>query len=748
MSIKNRVIRGTAVAVSGMLFLALFYIAIPPRRSELYPAFNSYKIFDRHGRLLREIMSKDYKTGVWVRLSEISPHLVKATIIREDRRFYLHPGIDILALGRALLGNIRYGRVTSGGSTITMQVAKFCLGLKERTVFTKLREILYALKLEIYLNKPKILEIYLNRAPYANLTYGVESASNFYFRKKSRDLSLGEASILAAVPKAPSLFDPYKNPELIRPEKEKILAELRKTEIIDDLMYHIAVRESLNIINPDANFEAPHFVDYIVNLLDEQGINDCLSVTSTLDLDLQKNIAKMTSTSIKTLSDYNVHQGAVIVLDRVRGEVIAMVGSRDYFDDRDGQVNGGLAQRQPGSSIKPFLYILALESGIPVNSLLPDTVWEFKLPDGTIFAPRNFGNRYHGPTRVREALGSSFNVPTVYLLDKIGFSRFFAFLKDLDFASLNRDAAFYGLAIGLGAGEVTLLEMVNAYRTIACGGIAAEPRAILSVRPESARPIFRPKKERKLFSPAAAYIITDILGDNASRIKAFGDDSPMNLPFPCAVKTGTTKDYRDNWCVGFTTRYIVGVWMGNFDGQPMQGVSGVSGAAPLFRDVMIELHRDGYPTRFPEPPNLTRARICGKSGLLGRDPCPVKIDELFIPGTEPRESCVICGDSTNIRSIAYLAGRTPTADSGTITIVNPRAGDIYKIDPQISFHSQGIKFIVKVNADIGALEFFLDGKLLGKINYPYVYIWTPKAGDHVLEVTGGGKTARIAFQVL
>jgi len=382
-----------------------------------------------------------------------------------------------------------------------------------------------------------------------------------------------------------------------------------------------------------------------------------------------------------------------------------------------------------------------------VNAILPDTVWEFKLPDKTIFAPRNYGNKYHGPTRAREALGSSFNVPTVYLLEKIGFSKFFSFLKELDFHSLDRNASFYGLSLGLGGGEVTLLEMVNAYRTLARGGNASDPRSILSINKATTVSRTPTGKTRRVFSEAASYIITDILSDNASRIKAFGDDSPMNLPFPCAVKTGTTKDYRDNWCLGFTTRYVVGVWVGNFDAASMQGVSGVSGAAPLLRDIMIELHRNSYPARFPEPPNLTVARICGKSGSIATDECPVKIDELFIPGTEPRESCAFCNDPSMIRNIDYLGTRNRNDIDEPFLIINPRAEDIFKINPQVSYRAQGIKFIVDAPQDLGELDFILDGKPLGKVRYPYSYLWSPVTGDHVLVVSGGGKSDRVRFRV-
>jgi penicillin-binding protein 1C len=746
-STKHRMTLILVLFLSGLFILGLLWVAVPPRPAELYPAFSSYKIYDRNGQLLREVLSRDYKTGTWIRLSEMSPHLIKTTIIREDRRFFLHPGVDIFALVRALYLNLRFRRVTSGGSTITMQVAKFCLGLKERTILSKLREILYAFKLELYLKKSQILEIYLNRAPYANLTYGVESASNFYFRKKSTDLSLGEAAILAAIPKAPSVLDPYKNPTLVLTEKKCILNDLLKLGIIDSITYSLAVRESLNILTAQDNFKAPHFVDYIVNFIEKTGMKGSSKITTTIDLNLQENLTKLAFTSLKTLKPYNVNQTAILVMDVITGDILAMVGSKDYFDAREGQVNGCLALRQPGSSIKPFLYILALESGIPVSSILPDTAWEFKLADGTIFAPRNFGNNYHGPTRIREALGSSFNIPTVYLLDRIGVSRFYDFLRELDFTSLNRNAAYYGLALGLGAGDVTLMEMVNAYRTIAQGGFKSEPRAVLAIEPAFAGLELGARKDREIFTRPAAYIVTDILGDNASRLKAFGDDSPMNLPFPCAVKTGTTKDYRDNWCVGFTTCYVVGVWVGNFDGEPMQGVSGVSGAAPLFRDVMIELHRNGYPSRFPDPGGLIRVRICGKSGRLSRPECPVAIDEIFIPGTEPRDSCPICSNPAATGHGSYLGENPPAAGDQPFAIVNPKDGDIYKIDPQASYRNQGIAFTIESGGDLGGLDLVLDGKPIGKINYPYIYVWPPKSGRHILEVTGGRQTDRVAFRV-
>ncbi len=713
-----------------ILILALIFFIIPLDTKSLYPGFNSFYITDRNGILLRRILSKDYKTSFWRSLNEISPEIIKATIIKEDKRFLFHKGVDFIALCRAIGENLLNRKISSGGSTITMQVAKIVLNHKKRTALNKIIEILYATKLELYLSKDKILEIYLNRAPYGYENYGVEAASQFYFEKSANQLSLSESCILSAIPKSPNFLNPLKNYEKIRWTRNKILNELNVSKIIDSTEYINAINEPVKIDKRKIIFRAPHFVDFIL----AQNIDfKSSSIGSTIDINLQENIEKMLFTSINTLKKYNVNQGAVVIMDTKTGEILAMVGSKDYFNEKEGQVNGCLALRQPGSSIKPFLYILALSNNIPVSYLLNDTITEFRLTDGTIFAPRNFGDKYHRLVRAREALGSSFNVPAVHILNILGVEKFYNFLNTLRFSSIYKQPNFYGLSLSLGAAEVKLLELVNAYRAIANKGVWTDYKFIKDTKD---------KTGERVFSEEVAYIITDVLSDNSSRIKAFGDDSPLNLPFPCAVKTGTTKNFKDNWCVGFTERYTVGVWVGNFDGSPMNGVSGISGAAPLFRDIMIELHRNEYPGKFERPKSLIQLKICAKTGLIPGKNCPV-VEEFFVLGTEPKDICNYCNAGTGLVPVRV------DKNIKNINILHPQNGDIFKLDPQIPYKNQAIAFKVHIDSTIESFSIKLNGNTLCKNTT--TFLWQPKPGRYELEIIGnskkGQKSEKITFTV-
>ncbi len=697
----------------------IIFLLIPPDRKSLCPEFTSLDITARNGILLRQVLSKDYKTSIWKDLEEIPADMIKATIITEDKRFLIHKGVDVIALFRAMYHNLRYRKVISGGSTITMQVAKMVLNHKSRNILTKIIEIIYALKLEMHLNKGKVIEIYLNRAPYGNQTYGVEAAARFYYGKSAHQLSLSESCILATIPKSPGILNPARNLESIKREKNKILKEMLKMGYFDSTEYSCAINEPVDFDRKRFVFHAPHFVDFVLSQIKEK---QYLTITSTIDLTLQEDIEKMLSTSIKSLRKYDANQGAVVVMDTKTGEILAMVGSKDYFDEKEGQVNGCLALRQPGSSIKPFLYILAIANGIPISYLMNDTVIEFRLPDGTVFAPRNFGEKYHRLVRAREALGSSFNVPAVYILDMLGIEKFYNFLYDLHLSGIYKQPGFYGLSLSLGAVEVKLLELVNAYRAIANKGVWTDYKFIKNTKD---------KTGERVFSEEAAYIIADVLSDNSSRIKAFGDDSPLNLPFPCAVKTGTTKNFKDNWCVGFTEKYTVGVWVGNFDGSPMNGVSGISGAAPLFRDIMIELHRKEYPKTFERPKSLIRLKICAKTGLIPNKNCSA-VEEFFVLGTEPKDTCNYCG--VGIRCVAVRVDK----NIKNIYILHPQNGDIFKLDPQIPYKNQAIAFKVDVDSTIESFSLKLNGNTL--CENTTTFLWQPKPGKYELEVIGNSKT--------
>jgi penicillin-binding protein 1C len=714
-----------------ILAIAIVFVT-PVSRGRLYPAgFNSIEICDRNGELLREVLSYDYKTSVWVPLEKIAPWFITATILREDKRFLFHPGIDVLALARAAFDNIRRRCIFSGGSTITMQVAKMALKLENRNVFSKLLEMIFAFKLELWLTKEQILEIYLNRAPYGNQTYGVEAASRFYFGKDACQLSLAESCTLVPIPQAPSLLNPYRSADVLLKARDGILLLLMQRGFVDSLVYDIARNESLKLHDKGMYFEAPHFVDYLLTNTVRHTAGATRIIT-TLDAALQSDFQKLLFSTLESIKDHNVNQGAILVMDAHNGEILVMVGSKDYFDAREGQVNACLAPRQPGSSIKPFLYALALESGMRLSDLLPDTLIEFRLADGTSFAPRNYSQQYHGPTRLREALASSFNVPAVFLIERLGIQRFYELLKSLRFDTIKEGWHHYGLSLSLGAAEVTLVELVNAYRVFACGGTFTDFQTIRLTEGHSGE-LMR-KHCEKIFSEEVAYLISDVLCDNAGRFKAFDVDNALRLPFACAVKTGTSKDYRDNWCIGYTTDYVVGVWVGNFDGAPMQGVSGISGAAPLFRNVMLELHRDKSPKVFKKPTTLQERTICVHSGDLAGPACVNVIGETYINGTEPRDTCGVHLFCEQDCPATHPKLKKRNLAPNEITIQNPSNGDIYSIDPHVSRESQRIKFQVMAGEEVRAVRIRIDGVEISDEVNPFTYLWTPARGEHILEV--------------
>ncbi len=736
-----------------LLILTLFFIA-PVSRQRLYPeGFNSIRICDRSGALLREVLSFDHKTSVWIDIERISPWMIRASITREDQRFLFHPGVDPCALIRALYTNIKRQKIVSGGSTITMQVAKMALGLKGRSIAVKILEALYALKLDLHLSKAELLEIYLNRIPYGNQIYGVEAAARFYFGKSSAQLSLSESCMLAVIPSAPSLMNPYVHRECVDACRGKLLDRMLRQGAIDRLVYDISRHEQLNLIIPEDDFEAPHFVDHVLARLRSEKARDPARIITTIDLRLQQKTEKMLNSTLRSLNRYAVGQGAVMIADVRSGEILAMVGSRDYFDVVEGQVNGCTALRQPGSTMKPFLYGLALMSGMSLSEMVPDTIMEFRLRDGTVFAPRNYGETYHGPTRMREALASSFNVAAVHLLDNLGVERFHALLRKFGFQSLTRDPLHYGLALGLGAGEVTLLELVNGYRTLASQGSSNELVCIREAMDREGDLIaFQEHVASRAVPVEVAYLITNVLSDNSARLKAFGVDNPLNLPFACAVKTGTSKDYRDNWCVGYTSEYVVGVWVGNFSGAPMQSISGITGSAPLFRDIMIELHKEDYPAQFPAPAGVKKSRICLATGMLARTSCENQMEELFLASETPHDSCN-CSERYGVLIDAFNRAMERPDEGGDVNlvIVNPRCGDIYKIDPHISSDAQQIKMMISACDSIESVRFVLDGDVICVRQRPFEVMWPAARGEHVLEAVAiQGTTSyrdRVSFKV-
>jgi penicillin-binding protein 1C len=634
-----------SVSLGFVLVLLGVSLYIPFPQKALEPAsVVSLRILDRKGNLLREVLSDEEGRSRWVSLPEISKNVILATLAAEDSRFYEHPGIDIRAIARAIIQNIRARRIISGGSTLTQQVVKNIYHFP-RNWFWKTVEIWYALRLEISRSKDEILTQYLNRISYGNQTFGINAASWLYFDKPPAHLSLAEAAFLAGLPRGPSLYNPYRHQLRAQKRQREVLRRMLNKEMIEPEEYRRAFKEPLNLISPEISFRAPHFCDLVLSKIAPKERQNISSLRTTLDFELQKDVEVLLRNSVKSLKKWEVSNAAAVIMDNKSGEILCLVGSANFFDSyHSGQVSAVTSLRQPGSALKPFTYALALEQGMTPATFILDT--EIRIRGKEVdYVPRNYDGKFHGPIRLREALACSYNVSAIRVLENIGVESLLHRLKKLGFETLDKGADYYGLGLTLGGGEVTLLELARAYSTLARSGIFQKERILLEAKDIQGRTKSFPKgSSRRVFSPEVSYIITNILADRDARIPAFGEGSCLSLPFPCAVKTGTSANFRDNWALGYTPHHTVGVWVGNFDGRPMQSVSGVSGAGPLFRDIMLLLEKREKRRNFDFtiPAGLMEVYVCPQSGMLVGSFCPGKIKEIFIKGTEPKEICNFC----------------------------------------------------------------------------------------------------------
>ncbi|MCX7937917.1 MAG: penicillin-binding protein 1C [Thermoflexales bacterium] len=638
---------------------AALWLSLPSvtRLYERAPA-PSTKILDRHGRLLFEIFDPR-AAGRHAPLSadQLPRCLRLATLAVEDARFYEHPGVDVIGVLRALWTNLRSGEVVAGGSTITQQVARMLLlepeARAERTLWRKTREALLAWQITQRYTKDEVLALYLNAVYYGNLAYGAEAAAQAYFGKPARALSLGECALLAGLTQAPASYDPFTYPERALARQRIVLQRMAQLGYVSAQEAEEAARTPLRFAPAPFAIRAPHFVNLVRQQLEEQLgtealLREGLIVTTTLDLTLNEAVVAIIRTHLEQLNDrrlhpagHNVRNAAVVVLDVSSGEILALVGSPNYFDASiSGAVNAALALRQPGSAIKPIVYAAAFAHLPRFTAATPlfDVRTAFPTREGLPYVPINYDGQHRGPISAREALATSNNVAAVSVLQQVGVERVVALAHALGIASL-RSAEHYGLALALGSGEVRLLELTAAYAAFANAGRRVTPVAIREVRDAQGRLRWqaRPADAPQVVDARIAWLISDILADPLARASTFGEFSVLRLARPAAVKTGTTTDFRDNWTVGYTPHFAVGVWVGNADGEPMRNVSGVSGAAPIWRQVMQAVHQ-GVPAReFPRPLGLVQAEVCVPSGLLPTPECPYRRREWFIAGTAPTQ---------------------------------------------------------------------------------------------------------------
>lgn len=631
-----------------VLFATAALTPLPPELRDAGRYAPSVRVLDRNGGLLREVRADDGCRARFVKLDEIGERAEIAMLAAEDRRFFSHAGVDPLAILRAMGQAVWHRRIVSGASTLTQQLARTVVA-RPRTAWGKFREMALAVRIEWSLGKREILEQYINRVSFGPGLRGMEAASHFYFDKPTRDLSLAEAALLSGMPRGPSLYDPTKGVTRILRRRNRILDRLLSNGQATADEVARAQGEPIALARGAGGLGAPHFVRGLLRGALDPSVGAIgarpAEITTTLDGQLQREVEVLAQSTARGLSRRHVTAAAVIVLDNRAGEILAYVGSPDFGDaDHLGENDGVLALRQPGSALKPFVYELALEKlGFTAATVLPDIDLHIDH-DGVDYHPQNYDGRYHGPVRLREALANSYNVPAVYTASLLGAGPVLSRLQQVGFSSLDRDAAFYGPAIALGDGEVRLIELANAYATLARGGVslpvvavrknaAGAWQAAASVTADASATIVMRKDE--------ARVISDILSDRHARVASFGSDSPLDLPFAVSVKTGTSKGFRDNWTIGYTPAITVAVWVGNFDGSPMDGVSGVSGAGPLFRDVMIAATRRAPLAGRDTERELDTVEICPLSGLLPGPGCPHRHREIFANGTAPHGTCTM-----------------------------------------------------------------------------------------------------------
>ncbi len=640
----------TTLSAGGLLAVALLaaaaWIAWPlPARVASPGPVPSLELRDRHGLLLRTTRSDEGARGGWMPLAALDPEIIQAFLAAEDHRFFQHHGVDGRAVLRALRDNVKGGYVVSGASTLTMQTARLLRPIG-RGWTGKLRQTLWALRLEAHLDKSRILETYLNRVPLGQGAVGVAAAARLYFGAQASDVSLGQAAMLAGLAHLPSRENPLVSPDHARARRDLVLDRMRALGYATPADAQRARHEPVLSPGNTNRFAAPHFT---TQLLQRAG-SATGTLHTTLDLDLQQAIEAEVRHTVATLHDRSARQAAAVVLDNRSGDILAWVGSPDFFADTAGQVDMVISRRQPGSALKPFLYGLAFDRGWTPASVLPDVPHTWSTTTGP-YRPQNYDRRFRGPVRARVALASSFNVPAVWLADQLGAPALLATLRTAGFASLDRSADTYGLGLALGNGEVTLLELANGYRGIAGGGVwrpvrwltdAALPAgrgasADIAVSTPRATPGMA--QPRRFMSGGAAALVLDILQDPVARIPGFGVETPLDYAFPAASKTGTSRHFTDNWAVTTTANFTVAVWVGNFSGSPMQGVSGISGAGPLLYRAVLQVARRYAPGALPTPAAVGAEAepVCALSGLRATPGC-ASLVEWFLPGTPPTRS--------------------------------------------------------------------------------------------------------------
>jgi penicillin-binding protein 1C len=767
-----------AFAAAVLFAVAAFsvtYVYLPDYRNAIQEAKSKAgrAVTDRNGKLLRIFPDRTENFSLWRPLNRIPLLVRRSFIAAEDKRFYYHPGFDPIAVVRAVITNLRAGRVVSGASTITQQVVRL-IRPRPRTYGAKIYELLAGVKMEWQLSKDDILELHLNLSPTGGNIRGAALGALIYFSKDLEHLNASEAATLASLPRSPSRFDPRRarGRKFVLHEKDRVLERMARQGWISR-----AEEKRLNGSSVDFRFmtfplEAPHLVDFVMN----DGVDHGPVIGTTVDLPQQRTLEKILHSHIDRLASMGIEQAGALLVSTDRAEVIAMVGSLGYGRHNLGYNNAVLAARGPGSTLKPFLYSLGLKRGFQAVSEIPDTFRIYPTPYGD-YLPFNADRRSYGPVTIRQALGNSLNVPAVKLIKRLGVDDFYRFLERLDLtADGTRNPEHYGLGLAIGNMEVSLYRLVQAYAAFARRG-SFRPLSYLEGQEEPAA--------RQVFSPEVAYVVSDILADPAARLLTFGNPESLNFGYPVCVKTGTSSNYRDAWIIGYTPRHVIGIWAGNFSGRSNNGRTGAQVCAPILKDIVRHLYGDRGPGRFERPSGVRDRSVCWISGEPASKSCPYTYRELFVGTPSEGRTCEFLHEKDphfyldanyarwlHRRERMYESGRFrlgtpqfarnsvkpvkdnavllsrhagPVVRTSRVSIVSPNERDHFVLSPD--FPSR-VRFRAIAEPLVSHIVWYLNGVELERTPPPYEFLWNPLKGEHKIHaVTPDGEAAQVDIHV-